>query len=170
MKVRDLCSPQVVTVEPGASLREAALAMRNQHVGALIVVERKDGVARPVGILTDRDIVVAVIAVPGARPEGIRVADVDDRPGDLTAATQVLLRRRHFVRVSRAEADDGPFVEEGADDGTPDATRASRHQNSFAGELKIHGAGLSSGRAGQVVRSERARARRSCAGATATPA
>jgi CBS domain-containing protein len=73
--VRDLCSPQVVTAEPGASLREAALQMRNQHVGALVVVEKKDGVARPVGILTDRDIVVAVIAVPGARPEGIRVGD-----------------------------------------------------------------------------------------------
>jgi CBS domain-containing protein len=75
MRVRDLCSPQVVTAEPGASLREAALQMRNQHVGALVVVEKKDGVARPVGILTDRDIVVAVIAVPGARPEGIRVGD-----------------------------------------------------------------------------------------------
>lgn len=75
MKVRDLCSPQVVTAEPSASLREAALAMRNQHVGALVVVEKKEGVARPVGILTDRDIVVAVIAVPGARPEGIRVGD-----------------------------------------------------------------------------------------------
>ena len=86
MKVRDLCSPQVVTVEPGASLREAALAMRNQHVCALIVVERKDGVARPVGILTDRDIVVAVIAVPGARPEGIRVADAMST--DLAAARE----------------------------------------------------------------------------------
>lgn len=75
MQVRELCSPQVVTVAPEASLREAALAMRNQHVGALIVVQKKDGVARPVGILTDRDIVVAVIAVPGARPEGIRVGD-----------------------------------------------------------------------------------------------
>jgi CBS domain-containing protein len=75
VKARDLCSPKVVTAEAGASLREAALQMRNQHVGALVVVEKKDGVARPVGILTDRDIVVAVIAVPGARPEGIRVGD-----------------------------------------------------------------------------------------------
>jgi len=75
MKARDLCSPQVVTVEPAASLREAALAMRNEHIGALIVVEKKEGVTRPVGILTDRDIVVAVVAVPGARPEGIRVGD-----------------------------------------------------------------------------------------------
>ena len=75
MKVRDFCSRNVVTAEPGASLREASLAMRNAHVGALVVVERQQGVARPVGILTDRDIVVAVIAVPGARPEGIRVGD-----------------------------------------------------------------------------------------------
>lgn len=75
MKAGDFCSPQVVTAEPGMSLREAALLMRNRHVGALVVVERKDGVTRPVGVLTDRDIVVAVIAVPGARPEAIRVAD-----------------------------------------------------------------------------------------------
>lgn len=75
MKVRDFFSPDVALAEPGASLREASLLMRDRHVGALVVVDKKDGVARPVGILTDRDIVVAVIAVPGARPEGIRVAD-----------------------------------------------------------------------------------------------
>lgn len=80
MKVRDFCSAQVVTVEPQASLREAALLMRNRHVGALVVVERKGGVERPVGLLTDRDIVVAVIAVPGARPEGIRAVDAMSQP------------------------------------------------------------------------------------------
>jgi len=46
VKVRDLCSPPVVTAEPGASQREAALAMSNQHVGALSLVEKKDGGAR----------------------------------------------------------------------------------------------------------------------------
>lgn len=80
MKVRDFCSKGVVTVEPQASLREAALLMRNRHVGALVVVERKGGIEQPAGILTDRDIVVAVIAVPGARPEGIRAADAMSRP------------------------------------------------------------------------------------------
>lgn len=80
MKVHDFCNAQVVTVEPQASLREAALLMRNGHVGALVVVERKGGVERPVGLLTDRDIVVAVIAVPGARPEGIRVVDAMSQP------------------------------------------------------------------------------------------
>jgi CBS domain-containing protein len=83
MKVRDFCSPGVVTVAPDASLREAALLMRNRHVGALVVVERKGGIERPAGILTDRDIVVAVIAVPGARPEGIRAGDAMSQPAVL---------------------------------------------------------------------------------------
>ena len=77
------------------------------------------------------------------RREGAAIAYVDDRPRDVAAAAQVVVRRHHFAGVSRAEADDGPFVEEGADDCAPDATRPSRHQNSFAGELKIHGSGLS---------------------------
>ena len=75
MRIADLCSPQVVTAEADASLRDAALLMRNQHVGALLVVERREGVTRPVGILTDRDIVIEVVAVPGARPEDVRVGD-----------------------------------------------------------------------------------------------
>jgi CBS domain-containing protein len=75
MRARDLCGPHVALADPGASVRDAALQMRNEHVGALVVVERRGGVERPVGILTDRDIVVAVIAVPEARPESIRVAD-----------------------------------------------------------------------------------------------
>lgn len=79
MIVRDFCSRSVAVIEPDASLREAALQMRNAHVGALVVVERKDGAMRPVGMLTDRDIVVAVVAVPGARPEGIRAGDVMSR-------------------------------------------------------------------------------------------
>jgi len=72
VKLKNICSKEVATVEPKASLRVAAGIMRERHVGALVVVEG----ARPVGIVTDRDIVVAVIAVPGARPEGIRVCDV----------------------------------------------------------------------------------------------
>jgi len=76
MKVRKFCSRTVAVIEAGASLREAALLMRDAHVGALVVTERKGGVTRPVGVITDRDIIVAVVAVPGARPEGIRVGDV----------------------------------------------------------------------------------------------
>ncbi len=99
MLVRNFCSREVVTVEPRASLREAALTMRNRHVGALVVVEG----GKAVGLLTDRDIVVAVVAVPGARPEGIRVGDVLTRKlvtvqddDDIFAAVQTM--RQHGVR------------------------------------------------------------------------
>lgn len=103
MLVRNFCSREVVSIERAASLREAALMMRNRHVGALVVVEPRGSALRPVGLITDRDIVVAVVAVPGARPEGIRVGDVLTREpvmvqdnDDVFAAVQTM--RQHGVR------------------------------------------------------------------------
>ncbi len=75
MKIRDFCSRNVVTIELGASLRQASLLMRNHHVGALVAVEGEGAEMRPLGVITDRDIVVAVLA-PGAQPEKIRVGDI----------------------------------------------------------------------------------------------
>jgi len=80
MRVGDFCSRDVATVDSLASLREAAILMRNKHVGALVVLEGSGASARPAGLLTDRDIVVAVIAVPGARPEGVRAVDAMSQP------------------------------------------------------------------------------------------
>ena len=57
MKIREICSRVVVVVEPHTDLREAARLMRDHHVGALVVIEKKEGLTRPVGIVTDRDIV-----------------------------------------------------------------------------------------------------------------
>lgn len=48
----------VVTLPPGATLLEVARLMRAQHVGSVIVVEEH----KPVGVITDRDIVVKVVA------------------------------------------------------------------------------------------------------------
>ncbi len=76
MKVREFCSRVIVVAEPQTDLRTAAQMMRDNHVGALIVVDRKEGARRPLGILTDRDIVVAVIAATGVRPETLAVRDV----------------------------------------------------------------------------------------------
>lgn len=112
MKVRDFCSRTVAVIEPGASLREAALEMRNAHVGALVVVERRDGKPVPVGVLTDRDIVVAAVAVPGARPEGIRVGDVMAAPPRLAREDDSLAETaktmsEHGVRRLPVTAADG---------------------------------------------------------------
>jgi CBS domain-containing protein len=62
MRAGEICNRDVVIVEPHASLREVALLMREYHVGALVVVDQSSGNARPVGIVTDRDIVIALLA------------------------------------------------------------------------------------------------------------
>lgn len=63
MRVIDLCSQDVITATENESLFKAAFQMRNNHVGDLVVVRQKNGRKQPVGILTDRDIVTAMVAV-----------------------------------------------------------------------------------------------------------
>jgi predicted transcriptional regulator len=53
---------------------EAAARMRMEHVGDLIVIEHRAGRRVPIGILTDRDIVVAIVA-KGVSPNDVTVAD-----------------------------------------------------------------------------------------------
>jgi CBS domain-containing protein len=53
----------------------AALLMRKHHVGDVVVVDDPDGERAPVGIVTDRDIVVSVIAL-GLDPVSLEVGDV----------------------------------------------------------------------------------------------
>ncbi len=62
MTVRALCNHNVATIDRNASVVDAATRMREEHVGDLIVVEERGGRRTPIGILTDRDIVIAVVA------------------------------------------------------------------------------------------------------------
>ncbi|MFL6623025.1 MAG: CBS domain-containing protein [Sulfurifustaceae bacterium] len=62
MPIGEVCVRDVVFTEREMSLREAAKLMRQHHVGDLIVAEKRDGRCFPVGIVTDRDIVMEVIA------------------------------------------------------------------------------------------------------------
>ena len=103
MKVGDLCSPQVVTAEPGASLREAALAMRNQHVGALIVVERKDGVARPVGNRCQQSAGNAVTAKGRSNAQRENLCIRSDRHGDHEAGRLMVEEGQHAENAGHRE-------------------------------------------------------------------
>ncbi len=62
MPIGEICSREVVIIKRKESIFEAAKLMRSFHVGDVIVVEEKDGSIVPVGILTDRDIVVEIVA------------------------------------------------------------------------------------------------------------
>jgi CBS domain-containing protein len=59
MLAKNVMKTEVVTVSPSVPITEAALSMREEDIGVLVVVD--DG-GRPGGIITDRDIVVSVVA------------------------------------------------------------------------------------------------------------
>jgi CBS domain-containing protein len=75
MAVGELCSREVVIAEKSLSVADAARLMRQHHVGDLVVVEDRAGARRPVGIVTDRDIVVEVVAA-GVDPDSLVVGDI----------------------------------------------------------------------------------------------
>ncbi|NOJ76884.1 CBS domain-containing protein [Myxococcus xanthus] len=72
MSLARFCRKSVAIIQPTQSVAEAATAMRDRHVGALVVVQDD---LRPVGLLTDRDIVTRVVAVR-EDPAAIAVSDV----------------------------------------------------------------------------------------------
>jgi len=75
MNVRNICSRNAITVRRSDEL------VREKHIGFLVVVEPElaDGLQRPVGVLTDRDIVITVVARE-TDPRTLRVGDVMTQP------------------------------------------------------------------------------------------
>ena len=64
MTIREYCNANVICCEPDAPISEVAALMRKHHVGDVVVVaNQQEGQQVPLGILTDRDILVETIAV-----------------------------------------------------------------------------------------------------------
>ncbi len=62
MPIGEFCNREVVYATRETSIPEAAKLMRQFHVGDLVVVDEVDGKRVPVGIVTDRDIVIEIIS------------------------------------------------------------------------------------------------------------
>lgn len=77
--IGDYCVRDVVTMTRDATIREAAGTMRRHHIGAIVIVDRQADTTIPVGILTDRDIVVEIVAA-GLDPEAVKVGELVQRP------------------------------------------------------------------------------------------
>ena len=76
MTVGELCIRQVAVVRREESVIEAARCMREHHVGNVVVVEERNGEFFPIGILTDRDIVVSIVARDPEHLSMLLVGDV----------------------------------------------------------------------------------------------
>ncbi len=76
MSIGEICSRETVFTTRETTVATAARLMRHHHVGTLVVVEQMNGGKRvPVGIVTDRDVVVEVMAT-GLDPNAITVGDI----------------------------------------------------------------------------------------------
>ncbi len=68
----DMLNRDVVTIEPKAPVSEAAYLMMREDIGSLVVVDDK---MHPIGIVTDRDMVVSVIA-EGIDPNEVLIEEI----------------------------------------------------------------------------------------------
>jgi CBS domain-containing protein len=78
MSIGVLCNREVIVTGPETSAQEAAELMRTHHVGDIVVVEERGGERRPVGLITDRDLVVELLA-QRVDPAAVTVKDLMTR-------------------------------------------------------------------------------------------
>jgi CBS domain-containing protein len=102
MKLGEICTPTVAWCEARATAAQAARLMREKHVGDLVVVEDPEDGRVPLGVVTDRDLVVQVMA-KGLDPDAVKVADLMRTPVVIAdeaedAAAAIARMRQHGVR------------------------------------------------------------------------
>jgi len=101
MNVGQLCNRNPVTVRRSDELIKAAQLMRERHIGYLVVVDPEvvEQSLRPVGVVTDRDIVVSVVAGE-TDPRALRVGEVMTRqPVTIGSADPVEHALREMRRI-----------------------------------------------------------------------
>jgi CBS domain-containing protein len=105
MNIRDVMTPNPQCVSPGDSIQSAARVMRDADTGAVPVVDN----GRPVGIVTDRDIVVRVVADGGQldRPISEIVSGdvISVSPGMSTREAEELMSEHQIRRLPVVEND-----------------------------------------------------------------
>ena len=100
LKARDIMTPNSAFVTADTSVQEAAAVLAREDIGVLLVCE-PDGRLR--GMVTDRDIVVKVVAT-GRSPVEVAVGDLADQPevatigADDSVEQAIETMKRHKVR------------------------------------------------------------------------
>ncbi|HSQ05409.1 MAG TPA: CBS domain-containing protein [Burkholderiales bacterium] len=62
--IGEICNREVIVAPPDTTVSAGAKLMRHHHVGSIVIVDTTaTGPRRPIGLVTDRDIVVEVTAM-----------------------------------------------------------------------------------------------------------
>ncbi|MBX3629172.1 MAG: CBS domain-containing protein [Nitrosomonas sp.] len=114
MPISELCNREVIIVETEDSALEAARLMRKHHVGDVVVIEEQNSIRKPVGIVTDRDLIVEIMAT-GLDPAVITVGDIMASEfvtvkGSAGIFETIQYMRRKAVRRSPVIDDSGELV------------------------------------------------------------
>ena len=101
MAINGICRRQAVCVPRDCNVAEAAKLMRRHHAGHVVVVANA-GSRFPIGMLTDRDIAISVVA-PGLDPNAILIEDIMSEKlvsirEDAGVAEAIDLMRQHGIR------------------------------------------------------------------------
>lgn len=78
MSIEEICSRAVVIVSPNETVREAARRLARRKVGTLVVIDPAAD-DRPIGLTTDRDLVVRCVAA-GLDPEETKIVHCMSTP------------------------------------------------------------------------------------------
>ena len=114
MLLKSICTPEVACCGSQTTVLEAARLMRRRHTGDLVVVDGDEEGAAPLGVITDRDIVVEVLG-QGLDPATTTVGSIMRTPvviaNEGEEAAQALERmRQHGVRRIPVVGDRGKLV------------------------------------------------------------
>jgi CBS domain-containing protein len=104
MNVRDVMTSNPRTVAPNDSIRVAARIMKEEDCGVVPIVDN----GRPVGIVTDRDIVIRAVAEGGPDRAVREIATTDlifVKPDTSTRDAEKLMAERQVRRLPVIEND-----------------------------------------------------------------
>ena len=107
MQVKDILHKDVVTINVGATIEEAALTMSNHHIAGLVVV---DAIGAVVGIITETDIFNSFVEIMGLKEGKTRFTfSVSDQVGVLHEITGVFKDLNiNISRLASYTTDEGP--------------------------------------------------------------
>ena len=97
MSIGEFCNREVIIVHKDTSIVEAAQLMRDYHVGALVVVENVSHNNIPLGLVTDRDMIIELIAKE-VELSTVTVGDVMSTELYTVAETTDLMSTIRFMR------------------------------------------------------------------------
>ena len=79
MLLKNLCTTDVAVCTRDTTLAEVSRVLRSRHTGDVVIVDDPDGDCLPIGLVTDRDIVVKVLGA-GHDPNQVKAGEIMRSP------------------------------------------------------------------------------------------